>query len=94
MRSISRYPPYALHKVYSICTRHVTRITAIMLAIMIVSVVSMISPVKANATSTIRDISTVGTITLEKFVLGNVYGTGEMTIDGTKPVNDSPTIDR
>lgn len=89
MRSISRYPPYVLHKVYSICTRHVTRITAIMLAIMIVSVVSMISPVKANATSTIIDISTVGTITLERFVLGNVYGTGEMTIDGTKPVNDT-----
>lgn len=89
MRSISRYPPYVLHKVYSICTRHATRITAIILVIMIVSAVSMISPVKANATSTIKDISTVGTITLEKFVLGNVYGTGEMAIDGTKPVNDT-----
>lgn len=77
-----------LNKAYSICTRH-ARIIAIMLVIMIVSAVSMISPVKANATSTIRDISTVGSITLEKFVLGNAYGTGEMIIDGTQPVKDN-----
>lgn len=78
-----------LHQDYSICTRHATRVIAIILVIMVVSAVSMISPVKANATSTIRDISTVGSITLEKFVMGNVYGTGEMIIDGTQPVNDT-----
>lgn len=64
-------------------------ILSIMLTVMIVSSIGIISQVKANAASTIKDISTVGSITLEKFVLKKDNSTKPMIIDGTQPVNDS-----